>query len=815
MRKLLAAVCLLLTISAAHAQTGSVKTQAALNTEIGTTGCALPTCLYPDSPSGAITAFGLRQGLLDLNATLFAGGGTAPVNGPATTTSGDFAAWDNATGTLLKDVAPGTGVGAAFILPVNGAGGLLTYGIIGTSGATVPLNNGGFTQSGPVNFTGTFELGGTTVTLPVSVANGGTGAATLATGKPLFGAGTAAITTGTLSGNTTVLATTTGSLTNGHCVAIDSSGNLVDAGGACTTGGGGGTVSTGGTGQLAYYATSGTTVAGLTLGAGLSITGTTLNVTNGGVTSVGGAAGAILLGTGLTISGNTINTLWTASGSSAYFNGGGDVAIGTSSFTKLLTLAPGINDGIGINETGGTIVGFIGPSGLGGFAVGTTSNDMLSLFTNGITRVRIDAGGNVGIGTPPTGALLTVNGTLAYGGTGGGEYYACTGTDTSALNTLIASGIKSLTLIGACGVTTLTTLPANFTLQGTNWLNDSISTSSATGNVVTMNAAGGDQIKNLTFTASTTRTGGDYIYATGGNVTVENILMYGFYNGLHITAVGSPGTACPSPFSSSPCFGLHASNLKFYGIAAGGSHDCILQDGTSNSNANPENDVYLENIGCSGVTPGAAITNGIEIVDAGELHITHSEFENISGANILVDPNGLCSNGIGVNLLTLDDAILDAGAAYGLHVIATNGACVQNIDVHDGWVANNANGIYVETDTGNGTYIIEIKIHDEHLINQTNDGIHLANNSNIGASYISNNYVDQSSSGAAFFVGNSVTGWNIASNGFIGGTYGGFFPSAFLSSTSAFGNFFAAATPIAGSPTLAINLTGSNVPNIP
>ena len=392
--------------------------------------------------------------------------------------------------------------------------------------------------------------------------------------------------------------------------------------------------------------------------------------------------------------------------------------------------------------------------------------------------------------------------------------YVCTGTDTSALNTLIASGIKSLTLLGACGVTTLTTLPANFTLQGANWLNDSISTSSAAGNVVTMNAAGGDQIKNLTFTASITRTGGDYIYATGGNVTIENILFYGFYNGLHITAVGSPGTACPSPFNFSPCFGLHASNLKFYGIATGGSHDCILQDGTSGSNANPENDVYLENIGCSGVTPGAAITNGIEIVSAAEVHITHSEFENISGANILAYPNGLCSNGIGINLLEVDDAIMDAGATYGFHFIGTGGSCSQNIDIHDGWVANNTDGIYVETDTG-GTYLIEMKIHDEHLINQTNDGIHLANNSNVGTSFISHNFIEQSSSGAALFIGNGVTGWRIVDNTFIGGTYGGFFPTATLSATSAMGNFFAGTTPIAGSPTLTINLTGSNSPNIP
>ena len=52
---------------------------------------------------------------------------------------------------------------------------------------------------------------------------------------------------------------------SGHCVSIGSTGDLVDAGGACTTGGGGGTVSSGTAGQLAYYSETGTTVSGASL----------------------------------------------------------------------------------------------------------------------------------------------------------------------------------------------------------------------------------------------------------------------------------------------------------------------------------------------------------------------------------------------------------------------------------------------------------------------------------------------------------------------------------------------------------------------
>ena len=66
---------------------------------------------------------------------------------------------------------------------------------------------------------------GSMVTGNLPIANGGTG-----------------LTSFSRSGNTTVFGTTNGSLTNGHCVSIDSSGNLVDAGGACGSGSGGGTV---------------------------------------------------------------------------------------------------------------------------------------------------------------------------------------------------------------------------------------------------------------------------------------------------------------------------------------------------------------------------------------------------------------------------------------------------------------------------------------------------------------------------------------------------------------------------------------------
>jgi hypothetical protein len=147
-------------------------------------------------------------------------------------------------------------------------------GVTGTGTLTVGATGVGFTV----------DLGNSTVAGTLGVNHGGTGAATFTSNLPLIGNGTGAIGQGTRSGNTTTFATASGTLTNGHCVQFDSNGNVADAGGACTTGGGGGTVSSGTSGQMTYYASTGTTVAGnanatisaggLTLGQASSVLGT-------------------------------------------------------------------------------------------------------------------------------------------------------------------------------------------------------------------------------------------------------------------------------------------------------------------------------------------------------------------------------------------------------------------------------------------------------------------------------------------------------------------------------------------------------------
>ena len=232
--------------------------------------------------------------------------------------------------------ASGNGTGTNYTLTFPAANDTAAYlGISQTFSGTD-------TFSGTLNVSGTLQIGGVSVALPISVANGGTGATTFTSNRPLIGNGTSAVTQGTLSGNTTTFATATGTLTNGHCVSIDASGNFIDAGGACTTGGGGGTVTSGTANQLAYYQTSGTVVVGLTTcnsgvyqtnGSGVPSCGTTLSSTvQGNITTVGTIGTGTWQGTvvGATYGGTGVNN-----GSNTITVGGNLVTAGAASLPAI------------------------------------------------------------------------------------------------------------------------------------------------------------------------------------------------------------------------------------------------------------------------------------------------------------------------------------------------------------------------------------------------------------------------------------------------------------------------------------------------
>lgn len=79
--------------SQSFAQTGSVLTQSQLNAIIGQPGCSQPSCLYPDNNANLITPFILRQGLLDVVATMFSSQAAGSLNvGVSAITNGNSTA---------------------------------------------------------------------------------------------------------------------------------------------------------------------------------------------------------------------------------------------------------------------------------------------------------------------------------------------------------------------------------------------------------------------------------------------------------------------------------------------------------------------------------------------------------------------------------------------------------------------------------------------------------------------------------------------------------------------------------------------------
>lgn len=389
--------------------------------------------------------------LLSLNNPVLGGGvGGAPISGTRSgntttfgTTTGIFtpghALTTDASGNIIDSGTPASGTvnpglinEVAFYASTGSTiSGLATVnnGVLVTSAGGVPSISLTLPLAVQTNITelGTITIGvwnGTTVTVPFggtgltsgtsggipyfNVSNSMASSGLLSTNNPVLGGGVGGSpVSGTRSGNTTTFATTSGTLTSTHVVIIDASGNLID-GGPQTSG----SVNPGLINQLAYYATTGSVVSGLstanngvlaTNGSGVpSITSTLPTAVQSNITTVGTIASGVWNGTAITVPfGGTGDTTLTLNG---VLFGNGTSAIqataqgaantvltanaGAPSFSAAPTIGTSVTTPIiyGGTASGSTLT-LQSTSGVG-------ATDSIRFMTNGALQFVIDNAGD-------------------------------------------------------------------------------------------------------------------------------------------------------------------------------------------------------------------------------------------------------------------------------------------------------------------------------------------------------------------------------------------------------------------------------------
>ena len=705
---------------------------------------------------GTTSVIGGTNGYCLFVSSTFVGNEICPGLSAITNLSGDVsAAGPGSAVATLATVNPNTGtfgsstaiptfsvnnkglITSAAVLPIIAPAASLSGSILASNVVASSLTSVGTLATGVWNgstigvaYGGTGLTGGTSGGVLAFTASGTlASSAALTANLPVIGGGAGAVpSVGTVSGNTTTFATTKNALVSGDCVSIDGSGNLVDAGGPCTTGGGGGTVSSASAGQLTYYASSGTVVVGngnANISSGTLTLGTA-NTTLGAFVLEGNTSGAVTVRP--TAAAGTYNfVLPTTAGTTGQplLSGGGSTTAQTYGTLSAAFGGTGLTSG-----TSGGVLAFTGSTTItssgaltanlpviGGGAgsapsVGTRSGNTTKFVTTtgGLVNgdcVSIDSNGNfVDNGSACSSTSGTVTGPVSSTNT---AIPTWAGTGGTALN-------NSVDTISSAGTLTITTT-ANSYNQGLN-ITQSSPTSGSQAGPFSYNRFACTDESNITGAAGTVQASCIRVDMTVGGANLGGQpKIAGYFNMIESIAgvtnatdkIGIVGGALIQIAEASTGAGAYGGNF-FAGVQSSGSiarlvgAECDIQIASGSSATNR----YCFSAVNVGVVQGSTLDSVIFVANIGGTAGAFKslvEFSNAFGFAPMATTANLFSSDA---TFTINDVFHFANAQINGDILNfPNVVLVGNGALTLGNASNSAGGSITFNGATSGSFILE------------------------------------------------------------------------------------------------------------
>jgi hypothetical protein len=223
------------------------------------------------------------------------------------------------------------------------------------------------------------------------------------------------------------------------------------------------------------------------------------------------------------------------------------------------------------------------------------------------------------------------------------------------------------------------TLPVGEKIIGSGVGSTVISSPLTSGNLFTLSNY--DEIEDLQFTTTTTRTGGAFIATNGASyVQLSDLLMADWWTGIDINGVGATG--------------IHMRDIWLLDGVAGGTpgNAGILVASTSNSVDITGNDIWV-----TGTNSGSQPYSGVEIQNAGDITLDHVSTVYTGSGLRLDPPAGQIDQAVFVT-----NSFFDSGSGFGIYSGPTGGGIVQLLKVSNSWAATNAAGGVVLVTTSGG-----------------------------------------------------------------------------------------------------------------